>query len=159
VGQALTGAIEIAQERLEQDAGALSPAAESAAAGLSGTVDPASFPRVLESARGLAPAGTALLFFEKDAEVARDGEVPAAVRGEILTRIKAIKGDGDGKGTLIGDGFAAAWRRATGGVIVVAVRTLSPPRRPAYAKSPGRTTSTTRCGSWTIPSGPATSAS
>ncbi|HLN91878.1 MAG TPA: hypothetical protein VK429_08490, partial [Patescibacteria group bacterium] len=115
VGQALTGAIEIARERLEQEAGALSPAAESAAAGLSGTVDPASFPRVLESARSLAPAGTALLFFEKGAEVARDGEVPTAVRGEILTRIKAIKGDGDGKGTMFGDGFAAAWRRATGG--------------------------------------------
>lgn len=126
VGQALTGAIEIARERLEEEARALSPAAESAATGLSDTVDPASFPRVLESARSLAPAGTALLFFEKDAEVARDGEVPPAVRAEVLTRIKAVKGDGDGKGTLIGDEFAAAWRRTPGGVIVVAVRPLPP---------------------------------
>lgn len=126
VGQALTGAIEIARERLEEEARALSPAAESAATGLSDTVDPASFPRVLESARSLAPTGTALLFFEKDAEVARDGEVPPAVRAEVLTRIKAVKGDGDGKGTLIGDEFAAAWRRTPGGVIVVAVRPLPP---------------------------------
>ncbi|OIP33656.1 MAG: hypothetical protein AUK27_10040 [Deltaproteobacteria bacterium CG2_30_66_27] len=126
VGQALTGAIEIARERLEEEARALSPAAESAAAGLSATIDPASFPRVLESARSLAPAGTALLFFEKDAEVARDGEVPPAVRAEILQRIKAIKGDGDARGTLIGDEFAAAWRRGPGGVIVVAVRSLPP---------------------------------
>ena len=128
VGQALTGAIEIARERLEEEARALSPAAGSAAAGLSGMVDPASFPRVLESARGLAPAGTALLFFEKNAEVARDGEVPPAVRAEVLKRIMAVKGDGDGdgEGTLIGDEFAAAWRRTPGGVIVVAVRPLPP---------------------------------
>ncbi len=126
VGQALTGAIEIAQERLEQEARALSPAAESAAAGLSGIGDPASFPRVLESALGLAPAGTALLFFEKNAEVARDGEVPPTVRAEVLKRIKAVKGDRDGDGTLIGDEFAAAWRRTPGGVIVVAVRPLPP---------------------------------
>jgi two-component system nitrogen regulation sensor histidine kinase NtrY len=128
VGQALTGAIDIAREHLEEEARALSPAAESAAAGLSATVDPAAFPRVLESARSLAPAGTALLFFEKDAEVARDGEVPPAMRAEVLTRIKAVKGDGAGKGsgTFIGDGFAAAWRRTPGGVIVAAVLPLPP---------------------------------
>lgn len=128
VGQALTGAIEIAQDRLEAEALALSPVAESAAAGLATTVDPASFPRVLESARSLAASGTALLFFEKGAEVARDGEVTQAVRAEILKRIKAMKedGDGDGKQTLIGDEFAASWRRTPGGVIVVAVRPLPP---------------------------------
>lgn len=128
VGQALTGAIEIAQDRLEADALALSPVAESAAAGLANTVDPASFPRVLESARSLAASGTALLFFEKGAEVARDGELTKAVRAEILKRIKAMKddGDGDGKRILIGEEFAAAWRRAPGGVIVVAVRPLPP---------------------------------
>jgi two-component system nitrogen regulation sensor histidine kinase NtrY len=128
VGQALTGAIEIAQERLEQEARLLSPAAESAATGLSETVDPATFPRVLESARTRAPAGTALLFFEKGAEVARDGEVPPGVRAEVLKRIKAMKDDGgaDGEGTLIGDEFAAAWSRTPGGVIVAAVRPLPP---------------------------------
>ena len=138
VGQALTGAIEIARERLEEDARTLSPAAESAAAGLSSTVDPASFPRVLESSRSLAPAGTALLFFEKDAEVARDGEVPPAVRAEVLTRIKAVKGDGDAKGTLIGDQFAAAWRRTPGGVIVVAVRALPPAEAASRAAAAGQ---------------------
>lgn len=124
VGQALTGAIDIARERLEVEALDLAPTAERAAAGLSDTVDPASFPRVLESARSLGPAGTALLFFEKGAEVARDGEVPRAVEAEILTRIKAVKEGGDRKGTLIGDEFAAAWRRTPGGVTVVAVRPL-----------------------------------
>ncbi len=124
VGQALTGAIDIARERLEAEALALTPAAESAAAGLSGTVDAASFPRVLESARTLGPPGTALLFYEKGAEVARDGEVPPGVGAEVLTRIKAVKEDGEG--TLIGDEFAAAWRRTPGGVVVVAVRPLPP---------------------------------
>ena len=128
VGQALTGALEIAQERLEAEALALSPVAESVAVGVAETVDPASFPRVLESARSLAPAGTALLFFEKGAEVARDGEVRPAVRAEVLKRIKAMKddADGDGKQTLIGDEFAAAWRQTPGGVIVVAIRPLPP---------------------------------
>ena len=55
-----------------------------------------------------------------------DGELPPAVRAEVLTRIKAMKGGGDAKGTLIGNEFAAAWRRTPGGVIVVAVRPLVP---------------------------------
>ncbi len=126
VGEALTGAIEIAQGRLEEDARALAPAAERAAAGVSDTVDPASFPRVLKSARSLAPAGTGLLFFEKGAEVARDGDLPPQVGAEILNRVKGMKeaADGKGSGTLIGDEFSAAWRRTPGGVIVVAVRPL-----------------------------------
>lgn len=128
VGQALTGAIEMARERLEEEARALAPAAERAAAGVSDTVDPASFPRVLKSARSLAPAGTGLLFFEKGAEVARDGDLPPKVGAEILTRVKGMKeaADGKGSGTLIADEFAAAWRRTPGGVIVVAVRPLAP---------------------------------
>ncbi|HWS15625.1 MAG TPA: hypothetical protein VN450_05465, partial [Candidatus Methylomirabilis sp.] len=106
VGQALTGAIEIARERLEAEAIALSPVASAASSALAGTADPASFAGVLGTARALGPAGTALLFFEKDAEVARDGDVPPPVRAEILTRIKGMKGTGNGKesGTLIGDG-------------------------------------------------------
>ena len=128
VGQALTGAIEIARERLEEDARALTPAAESAAAALSGTVDPASFPRFLESARGLGPPGTALLFYEKNAEVARDGDLPREVEVEILKRVRGMK-EAAGKeeaGTFIGDGFAAAWRTAHGGAVVVAARALPP---------------------------------
>jgi len=126
VGQALTGAIEIAREHLEAEAVALSPVAEGAAAGLAGTVDTASFARALKSARASGPAGASLLFFEKGAEVARDGEVPPPIGAEILTRVKGMKGDGSGpeSGTLIGDGFAAAWRRAPGEIIVVAVRPL-----------------------------------
>ncbi|OGP22880.1 MAG: hypothetical protein A2Z26_03440 [Deltaproteobacteria bacterium RBG_16_66_15] len=128
VGQALTGAIEIARERLEAEALALSPVASGAASALAGAADPASFPKVLGTARAMGPAGTALLFFENDAEVARDGEVPPPVRAEVLNRIKGMKGAGPGKelGTLIGDDFAAAWRRVPGGVIAVAVRPLPP---------------------------------
>jgi two-component system, NtrC family, nitrogen regulation sensor histidine kinase NtrY len=113
VGQALTGAIEIAQERLEAEALALSPIAESAASRGTGVV---------------APPGTALLFFERGAEVARDGDLPPQVEGEILKRVKGMKQDvaGKGSGTLIGDGFAAAWRGAPGSAIVVAVRSLPP---------------------------------
>ena len=113
VGQALTGAIEIARERLEEEARTLSPAAESAAS---------------EGFRAVAPPGAALLFYEKDAEVARNGDLPPQVGSEILKRVKGMKGTVDGKesGTLIGDGFAAAWRRAPGGAIVVAARSLPP---------------------------------
>ncbi|HQU14260.1 MAG TPA: hypothetical protein PKV70_08415, partial [Thermodesulfobacteriota bacterium] len=69
VGQALTGAVEIARERLEEEARALSPAAGSAASGGPGAV---------------APPGAALLFFGKDAVVARDGDLPPQVEAEIL---------------------------------------------------------------------------
>lgn len=128
VGQALTGAIEIARERLEAEALALLPVASGAADALASTADPASFPGILGTARALGPPGTALLFFEQDAEVARDGDVPPTVSAEVLTRIKGMKGAGNGKesGTLIGDGFSAAWRRAPGGVVAVAVRPLPP---------------------------------
>jgi two-component system nitrogen regulation sensor histidine kinase NtrY len=128
VGQALTGAIEIARERLEAEALALSPVAEDAASALAGAADPASFARVLGTARAKGPAGTALLFFENGAEVARDGEVPSPVRAELLNRIKGMRGAGNGKesGTLIGDGFAAAWHRVPGGVVAAAVRPLPP---------------------------------
>ncbi|HQT97650.1 MAG TPA: ATP-binding protein [Thermodesulfobacteriota bacterium] len=113
VGQALTGAVEIARERLEEEARALSPAAGSAASGGPGAV---------------APPGAALLFFGKDAVVARDGDLPPQVEAEILKRVRGMKEavDGKGAGTLIGDGFAAAWRRAPGGAIVVAARYLPP---------------------------------
>ncbi|MHB1040416.1 MAG: sensor histidine kinase [Desulfobacteria bacterium] len=113
VGQALTGAVEIARERLEEEARALSPAAESAASGGPGAV---------------APPGAALLFFGKDAVVAQDGDLPPQVEAEILKRVRGMKEavDGNGAGTFIGDGFAAAWRRAPGGAIVVAARSLPP---------------------------------
>ena len=113
VGQALTGAIDIARERLEEEARALSPVAESAASIGPGAV---------------ASPGTGLLFFEKDVEVARDGDLPPQVVSEILKRVKGMKetGDGKGSGSFVGDGFAAAWRRAPGGAVVVAARTLPP---------------------------------
>ncbi|HEY5191656.1 MAG TPA: HAMP domain-containing protein, partial [Candidatus Deferrimicrobium sp.] len=59
---------------------------------------------------------------------ARDGDLPPRVGAEILNRVKGMKeaADGKGSGTLIGDKFAAAWRRTPGGVIVVAVRPLLP---------------------------------
>jgi len=95
VGQALTGAIEIARERLEAEAVALAPVAERAASGESDTV---------------APPGTALLLFEKGAEVSRNGDIPPKIEAEILKRVRGMKGtgNGNGSGTLIGDGFAAA---------------------------------------------------
>jgi len=113
VGHALTGAIEIARERLEAEAVALAPVAERAVSGGSGTV---------------APPGTAILLFEKDAEVARNGDLPPQIGAEILKRVRGMKGTGSGNrsGTLIGDGFAAAWSRAPSGTVAVAVRSLPP---------------------------------
>jgi two-component system nitrogen regulation sensor histidine kinase NtrY len=60
-------------------------------------------------------------------ESARDGEIPAAVLAELLSRVKgtARKGGGAAGRILIGDGYAAGWHPAPGGGTVVAVRPLT----------------------------------
>jgi two-component system nitrogen regulation sensor histidine kinase NtrY len=128
VGQALTGAIDIARERLEAEAVALAPVAGRAASALKGSGDPGSFPSRMEKILADVPRGTFFLFFEKDAEVARIGEVSPPVAAEVRSRMKgeALSGSGKEAGTFIGDGFAAAWSMAPRGVVVVAVRPLPP---------------------------------
>jgi len=113
VGQALTGAIEIARERLEGEARGLFPVVERAA---------------VDGPGAAAAPGTALLFFERDAEVSRNGDLPPRIDAEILKRVKGMREDTDGKesGTLIGNEFAAAWKRTPGDTIVVAARALPP---------------------------------
>ncbi len=128
VGQALTGAIEIARERLEREALSLSPAAERAAATVSDGDGPATFQGALKSARSLAPVGAALLLFEHGAEASRDGDLPKQVGEEIMKRLRGIEqaGSGPAAGTLVGDGYAAAWRRVPRGGVIAAVLPLPP---------------------------------
>jgi two-component system nitrogen regulation sensor histidine kinase NtrY len=124
VGQALYGALEIARGRLEAEAFALKPVAEGAAANLPQGSGAAQLEAALRDARAGGPPGSALLLVRDGKEVAREGDVPAAVVAEILSR---LPGAGVPRpGTLIGEGFAAAWSPADGGNAVVAVRALRP---------------------------------
>jgi len=124
VGQALTGALEVARGRLEADAFALKPVAEGAASGLSEAMDAASRAEVLRASRAAGPPGTALLLLRDGLETAREGDVPPAVVAEIFSRLKGM--GWTGPGTFIGEGYSAAWSPGPEGWVVVAVRPLLP---------------------------------
>jgi len=126
VGQALTGALKVAQGRLEAEALALKPLAASASARLDKATDARTRAEVLRSARSAGPPGAAVLLFRKGKEIARVGEIPAVVVTEILSGIKGMAGRASAPGTLFGEEYAAAWSPASGGVVVVAVRVLPP---------------------------------
>ena len=127
VGQALTGAMEIARGRLESEAILLTTAAAEVAERLPGPV-PASRGDALRSARTAVPPGVALLLIHDGEEAAREGDIPPAVLSEILSRMKGEMKSGKGAAarTLIGEGYAAAWHPVAGGATVVAVRALTP---------------------------------
>lgn len=127
VGQALTGAMEIARGRLESEALLLAPVAGEVAEALAKTAG-ASREDALRAARTGVPPGVALLLVRGGEEPVRVGEIPAAVQGELLTRVKGAADGGEETRarTLIGEGYAAAWHPAPGGWAVVAVRALTP---------------------------------
>ncbi|MBI5905494.1 MAG: PAS domain-containing protein [Deltaproteobacteria bacterium] len=128
VGQALSGALEIARKQLETEAAAMSPLAEEAAdrlASAPAAKDPAD---ALRFDRSPTREDAVLLLVRRGAIAARDGTIPPAVENEILFRLKGIAGDGAGKGhsTLIGEEYAASWRPAGEGDRVVAVKPIPP---------------------------------
>jgi two-component system, NtrC family, nitrogen regulation sensor histidine kinase NtrY len=127
VGQALTGAMEIAQGRLESEALLLAHVAEEVAERLPAPIA-ASGAEALRGARGAVPPGVALLLVRDGEEAGQEGDIPAVVLTELLSRVKGAmdEGKGDATRTLIGEGYAAAWHPAPGGWSVVAVRALTP---------------------------------
>ncbi len=126
VGQALNGALEIAQKKMDADAASMRPLAEEAAALLAPETPAAGAGETLRLVRSGKGDGTALLFLRDGSAVAADGALAGSVKAEILSRLKGGAGKGDGGGTFIGDGYAAAWIPAAGDGRIVAVKLLSP---------------------------------
>jgi two-component system nitrogen regulation sensor histidine kinase NtrY len=126
VGQALNGALEIAQKQLGADAAEMLPLADAAAEALQPSATPSEAARALRTARSGKEAGTALLFVRDGATVARNGALDAVAESEILSRLKGRKKDGNEGASFVGDGYAAAWSPTRGKGVVVAVKELPP---------------------------------
>jgi two-component system nitrogen regulation sensor histidine kinase NtrY len=126
VGQALTGAMEIARGRLESEALLLSSVAGEVAERIPARGSASSRTAALRAARSRVPPGVSLLLVRNGKEAAREGEIPAAYLAELVSRVKGVaKGGKAAARTLIGEGYAAAWAPAPGGTTVVAVRALT----------------------------------
>ncbi len=126
VGQALYGALEIAQKKLDADAAAMFPLAEAAAEMVPIGSDPFETGIVLQAARFGKEDNTVLLFVRDGAAIARDGAMETAAEEEVLSRLKGLKESGSGGASFVGDGYAAAWVPARGDGLVVAMRLLPP---------------------------------
>jgi two-component system nitrogen regulation sensor histidine kinase NtrY len=127
VGQALDGAMQLAQGRLESEAILLASVAQDAAERLPAGGGAASGSEAFQGARSIVPRGVALLLVRNGEPAAREGEIPSDVLGEILSRMKGGMGGTAGAGTrtLIGERYAAAWYPVAGEATVVAVRPLT----------------------------------
>jgi two-component system nitrogen regulation sensor histidine kinase NtrY len=126
VGQALDGALKIAESQLEESAAAMLPLAEEAVALLPAPATDPGAGEALRSARAGKGTGTALLFVRDGSTAARDGELEAGLESEILFRLGKVAEGAKGVPTFIGDSYAGAWSPAPGGGVVVALKLLSP---------------------------------
>jgi len=125
VGQALNGALEIAQMQLDADAAAMLPLARAAAGELPPLAGPSEVAETLRVVRHREEADTALLLVRHGAVVAREGKLRGGAEPDILARLKGREETKNGGTSFVGDGYAAAWSATTGGGLVVAVRQLS----------------------------------
>ncbi len=128
VGQALSGALDLARKQLEAEAVALLPLADNAAARLTEAGRESDAYRILVSVRPEGAKATALLYVKGGAAIAQAGEIPGGIESEILSRLRGMEDseEKNGSPTLIGEGYAAVWRRLTGGGYVVALTELPP---------------------------------
>ena len=124
VGQALNGALEIAQRQLDSKAAAMLPLADRAAEKVPPGATPSQAAQVLRNARAGGEPGTVLLYLRDGGAVAREGVLDQDVEAEILSRLKGRKEDGNGPASFVGEGYAAAWSPTQGGGRVVAVHVL-----------------------------------
>ncbi len=126
VGQALSGSLRIAQEKLDSDAAEMLPLAGQAANLLKPETTDAEAAEALRFIRSGQDNNIALLFLRGGMTAASAGPPVGSSSGEILLRLKSPKdAEGDG-GTFIGDRYAVAWVPAPGGGTVAAVKLLSP---------------------------------
>ncbi len=124
VGEALNEALQIAQERLDAEASAMLPVAESAARSVPAGAAPPEVAEALRSVRSREKPDTALLLVRRGRVVARDGALDNAAESEILSRLKGREEKGNGGTALVGHGYAAAWSPAPDGGVAVAVKVL-----------------------------------
>ena len=126
VGQALNGAIEIAQGKLDDTAVSMLPLAREAANSIREGMTDEEVALALQSARLGQDSTVALLFLRNEMEIASVGPPLGTAEEEILLRLKNNMTVETGGGTFIGDRFAVAWVSLAGGGKVAAVEMLSP---------------------------------
>jgi two-component system, NtrC family, nitrogen regulation sensor histidine kinase NtrY len=126
VGEALNGALEIAQEQLDEAAAGLQPVAREAAERLGSDATAAQAQEALRASRSATDAGGALLFVRDGVALAREGVLDAADLKAVLSRLKGLKSSGRHGAAFIGDGYAAAWSGVGTGGMVVAVKVMAP---------------------------------
>ncbi|HZW37183.1 MAG: ATP-binding protein [Deltaproteobacteria bacterium] len=128
VGVALTGALDLARAKLQEEAGALSGLAREAAVRIPSGPYSAETGKALDELQGSRSPDTSLLILGPGGVMAVTGNAPPGVVDEILSRLKGMKfSEGAGSdATLVGDTYAAAVRKLPDGRMVVAVKTLPP---------------------------------
>ena len=135
VGVALNEALSIAQKHLEEEAVALAPLADRAAAALARRGSRLS-PELLSAAAGEGRRpGVALLVVGPGGTVQTGEAVSPGTVDEILSRLREkVKAEGKGRGSesFVGETYASAVRTLPDGRTVIAVRTLSPEESRSY---------------------------
>ncbi len=126
VGVALTGALDIARDSLENEARDMAALADHAA-GLVPRKGRNIAPALERARRGMS-ADVSLFVLDRGGIVAASGGVPQKLRAQIRLRLQAERTTIGRRGAVhwIGDSYAAAARRLPRGGTVVAVKTVSP---------------------------------
>ena len=124
VGVALTGALELAQGKLEREARFLSSVIEDAARRIPPGASVEGIGKALSDLRQRRSPGASLYLAGPEGILTASGEVPAEVAAEIRS-LKFTERPGH-PATLVGDTYASAVHRLPDGRLVVAVTTLPP---------------------------------
>ncbi|MCL1925981.1 MAG: ATP-binding protein [Syntrophorhabdaceae bacterium] len=125
VGQALNGALEIAQGKLDDTAVSMLPLARKAANSIREEMTDEEVVLALQSARLGQDSTVALLLLRDGIKTASVGPPLGAAEEEILLRLKNPRAVETGGGAFIGDRFAVAWAPLAGWGKVAAVEMLS----------------------------------
>jgi two-component system nitrogen regulation sensor histidine kinase NtrY len=126
VGQALSGSLQIARERLDREAASMLSLAGGAAKLLGPGETDGGAGEVLRFIRAGQDNDIALLYVRDGRTVASDGAPLGASGREILLRLRGMGSGGEDGGTFVGERYAAAWAPAPIGGAVAAVKLLSP---------------------------------
>ncbi|MEW6720721.1 MAG: ATP-binding protein [Thermodesulfobacteriota bacterium] len=124
VGEALSGSLEIARRKLNDDAAALVPLAGEAATLVGPETTAETAGEALRHMRTGQEDAVTLLFLRKGKLAAKEGKALGAAGNEILDRLGSLGKAGAEGGTIIGDGYAVAWVPAGGDGLVAAAKLL-----------------------------------
>ena len=126
VGQALSGALEIAQDKLDDSSVSMIPIAREAAKSIREEMTGEEAAAALQTAREWRDSTVALLLLRDGVEFVSVGPPLGDAREEILLRLKNPGPGKTGGGVFIGDRFAVAWAPSAGNGVVAAIEMLSP---------------------------------